>query len=71
MKYKEQYTEEQLIEAGRKALERERGELIDNCYRARIINSYTDVPYSTETLRKMYEEYWNRITPPKFEVGTF
>lgn len=39
---------------------KERGELIDNCYRAGLISSYIDVPYSTEELLEMYGRLFSR-----------
>lgn len=37
--------------------ERERAELIDNLYRARIIKDYNNVKYSTEELAEMWKNY--------------
>lgn len=49
----------ELIKKGYEAEKRERGELIDNLYRSGAIASYQHTftkTYSTETLRKMYDE---------------
>ena len=53
-----EYTREQIYEKGLEAIARERADLIDNCYRAGIIKDYSNVPETTETLRKKYDEYW-------------
>ena len=37
--------------------ERERGELIDNCYRARLIPDYMSCTLDTETLRKKWSKF--------------
>ncbi len=50
--------EQELINKGLQYEERERGDLIDNCYRARLISDYVNVPYTTEELRNMYRRYF-------------
>ena len=61
MKYEEQYTEKELIEAGRKALAQHRAEIIDACYRARIIDSYVDVPFRTSDLEKKLAGFYDTL----------
>lgn len=51
------YTEQEIREAGLAALERDRGELIDNCYRARLIPTWCNVQTPTKELRAMWSDY--------------
>lgn len=37
--------------------QRERNYLIDNLYRARVLNTYVDIQQSTEELKEMWERY--------------
>lgn len=44
----------ELIKKGRQAEERERTDLIDNCYRAGLIKNYTNVALTTKELKLLY-----------------
>lgn len=52
-----QFSEQEIISAGKKALLKERSELIDNCYRARLIPSYLGVTLTNIELRKLWANY--------------
>lgn len=54
------YTEEEIREAGLAALDRDRGELIDNCYRARLIPSWFNVQTPTKELRKIWSDFMDQ-----------
>lgn len=51
------YSEVEIREAGIAALNKDRGELIDNCYRARLIPSWFNVQETTKELKKKWSDY--------------
>lgn len=52
---------EELIQRGLEAESKERADLIDNMYRAGCLRSFSDVPYTTEELRKIYRDRLDRL----------
>lgn len=50
-------SDKELIDLGKKAVDRERGELIDNLYRARVLKDFCNVSQSTDELRQMWRDW--------------
>ena len=53
----EEFSTEELLRLGKKAALKERAELIDNCYRARLIPDYSNVSLTTKELRALWANY--------------